>query len=332
MPEKILLTGANGLLGSYILKDLLKSNYEVRAIHRKNSDLSLIEDVKDQVEWHEADMCDYLTMKNVMEGCDIVLHAAAIVSFDPKDKESMIDINVNGTRNLLDIAQELNIPYFLHISSIAAVGRPKGMLELDEDSKWEDNQNISIYARSKHLSEMEVWRANAEGLKTAIINPSFILGPGDWKKSSTQLLKYVWDENLFYSEGSLNFVDVRDVVKSIMACLEKKPNSERFIISSGAVPYRTLFDGLAERWNKRKPKFPVTKLIAELAWRLEALRSFLTGSKPFISKDSAATSRKKHVFLNDKSRNELNLQYRSLAETLDWLCPIMEEKYGQIKS
>ncbi len=330
MQNKVFITGATGLLGSFIVRDLLKRNYKVKALCRSNSDFNLVEDIKDQVEWFEGDMCDYLAMEKAISDCNIVIHSAAVVSYDKKDKESMISINVNGTRNLADLSNEKKVDHFIQISSIAAVGRPKTQFELDESTKWEESPNNSVYAKSKFYSELEVWRAIQEGLKAVILNPGFILGPGDPKKSSTQLFNYVWKKSKFYTEGNLNYVDVRDVSKSVIRVLEKQISGERFIICAGTIRFKELFQKIAHHWNIKAPAIKISKTLSNIIWRLESIRSFVFGSKPIITKDSANSANSQYVLKSEKSKKELEIEYRSLEDTLQWVCPKLAPKLSEL--
>lgn len=317
---KVLLTGANGLLGSYFLRILLDKGYSVRATKRSNSDLSLIQDIADKVDWFEGDMCDYLAMEKVMESCDMVVHSAAVVSYEKKDKENMIRINVSGTRNLIDIALEKKVKKFIHVSSIAAVGRPKAIFNLNEETKWEESPNNSTYAKSKYLSELEVWRGIAEGLDAVILNPSYILGPGDMSRSSTQIFRYIKEKSRFYTDGNLNFVDVRDVAKALELVIDQDKSGERFIICGGTIKFKDLFTKAAQRWNLEVPKYRISRTVSEIVWRIEAVRTFIFGGKPIISKDASNSANSQYTLSNEKSRQKLNMEYRSIDETLDWVC------------
>lgn len=326
--DKVLLTGANGLLGSYILRWLLNKGFEVRATYRGGSDMSLVDDIHDKVEWFKGDMTDYAKMEMAMQGCNRVIHSAAVVSYDPGDKGKMIDINVGGTKNLVDIALEQGIDQFIHVSSVAAIGRPRLSTVLDENTPWEDSRYNSVYAESKFQSELETWRGIAEGLDAVILNPSFILGPGDWSRSSTQVFKYVWDEKKFFTEGKLNFVDVRDVVNAVEKAWSGEANGERYIICGGSIRFEELFQKMAKFWGKKAPTVRISKTMAEIAWRFESVRSFITGSKPFITKDSANSATRQYTYDTTKSQSKLGMNYFSIDDTLKWTCQELAKKYG----
>ena len=150
----------------------------------------------------------------IQPGIDVI-HAAAIVSFIPKDRDRMEQINVEGTANVVNVCLKAGVRKLGYVSSVAAVGRPAGKggkaterVLIGEDQKWEDSPNNSAYATTKYRAELDVWRGIAEGLNAVMVNPSVVLGAGDWNRSSLQLIKYVGDERPFYPAGLVNYVDV----------------------------------------------------------------------------------------------------------------------------
>jgi nucleoside-diphosphate-sugar epimerase len=207
----IAITGGNGLLGSFIIRELINTNQPFVAFKRNNSDISLLRDVSEKITWRDADVLDPVSLNEALNDITHVIHAAAIVSFNPRDAKKIYNVNVLGTRNITNACLNAGVRRFVHISSVAALGRQKDQTIIDEQNKWIDNPLNSTYAESKYYAELEVFRAQEEGLSTVIINPSVILAPTDWTRSSAQLFKYVYDEKSFYIDGSLNYVDVRDV-------------------------------------------------------------------------------------------------------------------------
>ncbi len=120
----IAVTGANGLLGNQIVRTLLAHGEQVIAIRRKNSDISLLADINDQIEWREADVTDEISLLEGFKGAQAVIHAAASVSFKRSERQKIFDINVTGTKNVVDTCLSLHIDRLVHVSSIAALGRP----------------------------------------------------------------------------------------------------------------------------------------------------------------------------------------------------------------
>ncbi|MTI30685.1 SDR family NAD(P)-dependent oxidoreductase, partial [Xanthovirga aplysinae] len=297
----ILVTGANGLLGSFICRKLLNEGQEFKALKRASSDLKLLQEIKHLIHWETADLADSTALYQVLEGVDVVFHCAAMVSFDRRDSKAMYHINVEGTKTLVDTCLERGVQKFVHISSIAAIG--KGEKEdsiVNEGTQWVNSEASTSYAKTKHLAELEVWRGEMEGLKTIIVNPSVILGPGDWNKSSCRIFKYLWEEKPYYTDGDLNYVDVRDVADMLYQLYLSGTHGERYILNAGRVSFSDLFNRISQNFEKRTPKIKVGKSLIRMAISFERLRSFLTRSKPLIPEESKQFSGKKPNYDNTK--------------------------------
>ena len=176
--KRILVTGATGFLGAYLLRQLVTQGHAIRALRRANSPMHLVEDIADLVEWVEADILDIVALETAFEGVTHVYHCAAMVSFHPRDVDRMMKINVEGTANIVNLSLSFGVQKLVHVSSIAAVGRSKERPQLDESSKWTTSKLNTNYAISKYMGEQEVWRGHAEGLAVGIVNPAIILGSG----------------------------------------------------------------------------------------------------------------------------------------------------------
>ncbi|MGD1840086.1 MAG: NAD-dependent epimerase/dehydratase family protein [Thermonemataceae bacterium] len=321
------ITGCNGLVGSYIARKLLIEGEKVTALKRAESDLTLVADIADQITWVEGDVLDITRLQQIIEEGSTVIHAAAMVSFDPKAKKQLFKVNVEGTANMVNVCLQKKVAHFLQVSSVASLGRSKEKIHMDETSKWENSSLNTLYAQSKYLAEMEVWRSIAEGLPAVIINPSVVLGVGDWHKSSAQLFKYVYDKKPFYATGSVNYVDVRDVADIAFQLLAKKTIGERFVVSANSTNYQTLFTAIAQRFEVKPPTIKVTPLLAALAWRVSKLQHWLTGKPPFITKETAQLSQLTYHYENEKVKQHLDFTFRTLEETLNWACPALMKKY-----
>ena len=331
--KKILITGITGLVGSFTARYFLKTGFQVAGLKRTNSDLSFIQDIENHIIWYEGDILDILALERAIENVNYVIHAAAIVSFAPKDRDKMFKTNVEGTINVVNLCLEKNIKKLCFVSSVAALGRKipnennvNHVVKIDEKVTWEENELNSNYAKTKYLAEMEVWRGQSEGLNSVIINPSVILGEADWNKSSTQLLKYVYDEHKFYPEGNLNYVDVQDIAECIFKLTVSDISSERFILSAGQITYKEFFDKVAPKFNKKAPSTLLGKSLTGIVWRLEAFRSFFTGNAPLITKETALSSSHSFEYSNDKIKNTLNYTFRNLDESLDRICKNLFKK------
>ena len=327
----IAVTGANGLLGSFIVRKLIEEQASFIAIKRADSDTSLLSDVQEKIRWRDADILNPLLLNEAFEGCTHVIHSAAIVSFNPYKAKLVMEINARGTRNVVDACLLKNIKRLIHISSVAALGRQKDQVSINEENKWINNPLNSIYDESKYFSELEVFRGQEEGLSTLIINPSFILAPTDWNRSSARLFKYIWRKNSFYMDGFLNYVDVRDVSSVIYQLLDSNIQAQRYIVSAGNISYKELFEKIALQFNSKPPTLKIPKGVAIFIAKLETLRSWFTGSEPLITRETALKSGSSFIYNNQKIRNILNFEFQPIDKTLAWCSEYYKKKMSSKK-
>lgn len=320
----VFLTGITGLLGNEIARQFLEKGYKIKALVRNPTKVT---NRHEDIEYVQGDILDVVSLSEQIKGADYVIHAAAVVSFAPKDRADMYKINIEGTANVVNASISASIKKMCYVSSIAAFGRPPlnemkkvDLVEIDEDQKWINTDTNSHYAITKYEGECEVWRGAAEGLKMVIVNPSIILGEGDWTQSSTKLFKYVHDEKPFYPDGFMNYVDVKDVASAVVQLIESDITDERFCLSAGMVAYREFFNKIAQNFNKKKPWLRISASTMGILWRAEALKSFVTGKAPLITKETAKTAQLKILQKNDKVKEALGFQFRGLDETLSRVC------------
>ena len=322
----VFITGANGLLGSFICRKLLEEGYKVRALKRANSDLHLVEDIKDQIEWIDGDILDLVSIEKQLKNITTVVHCAALVSYDKKARQILYKTNVEGTANIVNACINAGITKIVYVSSVATIGKKRHQYESDENTQWNGTEQVSEYARTKYLAELEVWRGAAEGLKPLIVNPSVVLGPGDWNKSSTRIFKYILDEKPFYTSGCINFVDVRDVAEITVHLLNKNVYNERFIINAGSITYQDLFKKIAQSFKKQPPWIKVSPLLVRLTIFLDKWRSWLLRKDPMIGDDVSGVANNQHIFNNTKIRKSINFNFRKIDDTINWSCEELLKK------
>ena len=334
LPNITLITGANGLIGSHIVRRYLDAGRTVAALRRADSDLHLVNDIKDRITWLEGDILDIPALEEAIQtvqsmGTVDVIHVAAIVSYSPKDRNRMDKVNVEGTANIVNICLSKGIRKLGYVSSVAAVGRPtikRGSAAnnpakvIDEEQRWEESPNNSFYGQTKYRAELEVWRGIAEGLHAVIVNPSLVLGEGDWTRSSTQLFKYAFDEKPFYPAGIVNLVDVRDVAEAIFQLMESNVTAERFILSARSLSYKEFLDKLADALGKKRPGFRVSPKLTQVLWPIEAIRSWLTGKPPLITRETARSASGSYQYDGQKIEKMLPFRYRPIDETIQRIC------------
>lgn len=314
----ILVTGATGLLGTELIKQLSAKGQAVKALYHSTPPTFK----HPAIEWVEGDILDIIFLEELLAtGIETVYHCAGLVSFSPKQRDLLYKINGEGTANIVNACLDNNINKLVHVSSVAAIGRSVNNAIIDESTVWNSGDKNSEYAKSKRQGEMEVWRGIAEGLNAVIINPSIILGAGDWNTGSTKLFKTVYDEFEWYSTGVNGFVDVYDVAKIMILLMESSITEQRFVVSSNNMDYRALFTAIATIWNKRPPYKEVTPLLGSIIWRLVKLRTMFSNKVPMITKETVTTALEKYYYNNQKLLKALpEFQYQSTDDSLRRIC------------
>jgi nucleoside-diphosphate-sugar epimerase len=274
----------------------------------------------EHIDWVDCDILDFVALDKAFEGISHVIHGAAVVSFHQADKALMNKVNIEGTRNVVALSQKHNVQKLLYVSSVAALGRSPGKKVIDEDSKWEDSSYNSNYANSKYQGELEVWRAQEEGLASVIINPSVIIGPGHWNSSSMQIFRFVKEGRRFYPQGDINFVDVRDVCFAIEKLLFNEIIGERFILNGGKTPYKNLFGLIAKEFKKKPPLIKVNSVLITFAYVFESIAAAITGKRSMVTRESVKLSKMDFLFANDKVRESLKMDFIPVDESVKWTC------------
>jgi dihydroflavonol-4-reductase len=318
----VLVTGGTGFLGAYMIRELVEKGRVVRAIrHHSPVPFFMPPGIAEKVEWIEGDILDPVGLEEAMEGVDAVIHAAAKVSFEGKDRKELIHINIEGTANLVNAALSKNIRRFIHVSSVAALGRTANGERVTEEKKWEDSRLNTTYSISKYYAEIEVWRGIGEGLPAVIVNPSTLLGYGDWNETSCAIFRNVYNEFPWYTEGVNGFVDVSDAARAIVALLESDIVGQRFILNGDNWTFRKLFDTIAAALGKKQPTREATPLLAAAAWRVERIKSLFTGRPSLLTRESSRVAQSKTFFENGKILRQLpGFSFTPLEQTIRDAC------------
>jgi dihydroflavonol-4-reductase len=320
----ILVTGGTGFLGAYIIKELIEKGRQVRAIRRSAKLPAYIsKNILDKVQWMDGDVLDINALEDAMEGVDTVIHSAAIVSFIKKERKNMYRVNVDGTANVVNVALEKNVRRLIHISSVAALGRTAGGGHVDEVKKWTESKVNTHYAISKFKAELEVWRGFSEGLSGVILNPSTILGYGDWNNGSSAIFKKVYEEFKWSSPGLNGFVGVEDVAKVVLLFVNNDITEQRYIVNSDNWYFEKLQNTIAYRFGKKGPARMATPMLMNIARYFESVKTMITGGKPILTKESVRVANSKTHFENDKILKALpGFSFTPLEETIKKACSL----------
>jgi nucleoside-diphosphate-sugar epimerase len=331
----ILVSGGSGLIGSHLLRELSKGDTPVRALYRSHASLDKCKKVFEafgdesffeKIEWFEADILDIPALEKAFQGISRVYHAAAVVSFKGKDQAQLFKVNIQGTANMVNLALKEGVQKFCFVSSVAAIGKYRDQKCSDEDALWQKHDDTSDYAISKFYAENEVWRASAEGLPVVIVNPSTVIGYGDWHSSSNKLFKKVHEGLPFYPPGSNGFVAVKDVVECMIKLMDSKIQDQRYILSAENLSYRKLFSSIAKGLSKKPPKYRLSKWQALTYLYFERCVALLGIKRSEISRANVRTAFSERCYKNEKVKEALGIKFLSIEETAED-CGILYSKF-----
>lgn len=329
----VLVTGATGLLGSNLIAKLAGRGQKIRALRRASSTLDIAEKTfrrnklsLNDISWVEADVTDYFSLREAMKDIEQVYHCAAVVSFNPEAASYMMQVNVEGTANVVNAALESRVKKLCHVSSTAALGRTEESKIMDEESHWQNSKYNSNYAISKYGAEREVWRGMEEGLDAVIVNPSVIIGPGDWKTDSSRIISQVWKGLRFYPKGANAFADVRDVTDVMIKLMEGPFSGRRYLVLSENKSYLEIFNAAADAFGKKRPTISINPFMSAAAWRAEWLRSKITGASPVVTKEMFRSSARNYTYSNSRIKEELRHQFIPVEQTIKDTCKVFLEE------
>lgn len=323
----IFVTGATGILGRVIVLELLKKGRNIRASKRPGSNLNDVrhsysfytensDDLFNKIEWVDVDFDDLNALQDALNGVDEVYHCAAKVSFHPHDEKEMDHTNIKGTENLLYACEGSGVKKFLHVSSIAVLDSFNDKGELDEESDFNSKLEHSAYAVSKHLSEMEVWRASAEGLNVVIVNPGMIIGSGNWGQSSGDIFP-TFEKNSFTFSGGTSYIDVRDVAKISIELMDKNVFGERFILISENRKYADLGKQIRSKLGLKNARI-LTSSQLNLGRLANILFGWFIPKLRIITKSNIEAISGLNTISNQKIKEKLEYQFIPVTESVDF--------------
>ncbi len=322
-PMKTLITGATGFVGSAVLRRLLASGHDVRALVRPSSDRRNLRGLGCEVV--VGDLTDLASLAEAARGCEALFHVAADYRLWVPDPARMYETNVEGTRNILQVAARAGVERVVYTSSVATLGcLPYGMA--DESTKVSLGDMVGHYKRSKFLAEEAVRRFVTEtSLPVIIVNPSTPIGPGDVKPTPTgrMVLQAAAGRMPAYVDTGLNFVHVDDVARGHLLAFERGTPGERYVLGGCNMTLKELLDELASITGHPAPRFRVPhRLILPIAYAAEAFARLSPGREPFVTVDGVRLSTKKMFFCDDKARRELGHDpgpvRRALEDAVHW--------------
>ena len=312
---KALVTGATGFIGANIVRALLDAGYEVRALVRPESDRRNLDGL--DIEFATGDVRDPGSLQRAMQGCELVFHAAALYSFWVRPRRLIYDINVTGTRNVLDAALKARVERVVYTSSVATLGLRDDGTPADESTPVDPQKIIGDYKKSKYLAEQVALEYSTK-LPVVIVNPSFPVGPYDAKPTPTGkvILDFLNRKMPAYVETGMNVVAVEDVAVGHVLAATRGRIGERYILGGENVTMRELLELLSEITGLAAPRIRLPYYpILGLSY-LNAAICAITGATPRMTPETIRMSRHYMFFDPGKAVRELGLPQTPAREAL----------------
>ncbi len=304
---KALVTGATGFVGGAVARALVESGIDVRVLARAGADLQNLQGLP--VERVEGDLRDPASLRKALTGCRQLYHVAAHYALWAKDPSIFYDINVTGTKNLLEAAREANTERIVYCSTIGAIGLPPGGGLGTEKTPVSIEQMAGHYKRSKYLAEQEVLKLAKAGLPVVIVNPSAPVGAGDVKPTPTGqiIVDFMKGRMPAYIETGMNIVDVDDVAAGHLLAMQKGRVGERYILGNKNLMLREVFEMLSRLTGVKAPSIKLPRLaILPLAY-LNQWLSNMTGQSPRIPLEGVKMAKYKMHYDCSKAIRELSI-------------------------
>ena len=333
----ILVTGGTGLVGSHLIYQLTLENNVIRATHRADSDIERVKllfkfyskdfnELFKKIEWIEADLNNLSKLQDAFKDISFVYHCAAYISFDPSRYETLRRVNIRGTANIVNLCINNKIKKLCHVSSVATLGY--NIKEIDENNYWDGNKHKSAYAISKYGAEMEVWRGVQEGVKSVIINPGVIIGPGFSKSAFGTIIKMVTNKKRFHTCGKTGYVDVRDIANIMIRLMNSKIENERYILVNKNLSYKKVIDMVSSNLGMKNKSTFVSKSKLKIALVFDLVSSKFFNKERKLSKALCKTLTRNFNYSSKKIKKNLNFEFTSILETFEKSCQF----YSQEKS
>ena len=289
--KKIFVTGGTGFIGAYLVPYLLERGHEVHLLwHEDTVKNTLFDANSKRLHIIKGSILDAALLEHIVAKVDEIYHLAAITDITA-NKEMMFKVNVEGTANLVNAALYVGGVDLMFMSSTAALGRIEKPMQaknrlIDEHQMWENSKEHSNYAISKFRAECEVWRGIQEGLSALIVNPSLVLGAGDWTNGgTTSFFTRIYKGTNYYPTGGMGMVDVRDLVRITCQLMDLGIRGERFIINAENWAYKDFFETIANVFQHKAPEKPLNSFMLNVASTFESVWSKVVGRPPSLTKE-----------------------------------------------
>ncbi len=313
LTKPVLVTGATGLVGNNLVRCLLDQGQSVRVLVRTGADARPLEGLN--VEAVRGDVRDRAAVERACEGVQAVLHAAALIHLGWTQRERAREINVQGTRHLVEAARRIGAR-LVHVSSVDALGA--GSVDRPADEENYSHEKVPCtYVLTKRESDQVVRQGVRDGLDAVIVHPGFMLGPWDWKPSSGRMLLAVAQQfTPVAPPGGCTVCDIRDVARGILAAWRSGRIGRSYILGGDNLRYLELWKLFAAVTGASAPSFRVGPLMRYAAGLWGDLRTRISGREPDVNSAAIAMSCQYHYYSSARAQTELDYRCRPVRESV----------------
>lgn len=301
---KILITGADGLLGNNLIRLLLADKHEIVVLQHPSSNPKLLEGLP--VKIFVGDILNQTEIRLAMTSCDAVVHAAALTDVRPSRSKKVCEVNIDGTANMVAVAKELDIKRFVYVGSASSYASPEFQ---SSEYRFPGEKYGLDYIDSKYEALQLVLKAAEEDNFPAIsVLPTFMIGAHDAKPSSGKMILTLAQGKLkFYSSGGRNFVYVKDVAQAIMNALTIGKIGNVYVAGGENLTYKEFFTKVAQIVHQKAPSILTPNWLVKLIGSMGSFFGKLTGKAPMLSREMAIISCDKQFVSAQKAIDELKM-------------------------
>jgi len=309
---KYFLTGATGFLGGVLARQLREAGHDVRAVIRSPHKANELQSLG--VQLFQGDVTDKESMRAALQGADGVFHVAGWYKIGTKDKSDGERVNVQGTRNVLELMKELHIPKGVYTSTVAVNSDTHG--ELKNETYHFTGKHLTEYDRTKALAHDIAKQFIAEGLPLVIVMPGGIYGPGDTSILRTTLIDYLKGKlPMLPTQAGITWAHVEDVAHGHILAMEKGVPGEAYILAGEPSTYQEAFQIASHITGKPTPSFVSYRLFKLLSMLVKPFDSFLPES--YTSEGLRIVAGPTYYADNSKAKRFLGYNPRPLTEGLE---------------
>lgn len=312
----VVVTGATGHIGNVLVRQLISRGEAVRAVIPPFEDASCLDGLK--VEIVEGDVRQINSFIQAFEGSDVVYHLAGVISILSGKNELLYQVNVEGTRNVVEACLKTKVRRLVYTSSIHAVKEPPHGIVIDETFPFDPDNVLGDYAKSKAQATLAVLNGVKQGLNAVIVCPTGVIGPYDYKISEMGqlIMDFIQRKLKAYVDGAYDFADVRDVATGLILACEKGRTGESYILSGEQITVRDLLLMLQEITGVKAPSLKIPAWLARTIGKIAPLYYRLTNTKPLFTTYSIDVLASNSQISSAKARHELGYSTRPVKESV----------------